>query len=148
MKTINSNFHLDIRNYITVNFTSLPQIIDLIGGVEINITEKEYRYVSGIPSAGKYLLTGAQALEFSRIRYIDSDFERSRRQRDVVEAAIVKMMNQPVTSYPGLMQEVFPLLKTNMESNAMLGLATSVVLNNIRTIDKMRFPLPSWAMDR
>ena len=94
----------------------------------------------GFPAAGKYLLTGAQALEFSRIRYIDSDFERSRRQRDVVEAAIVKMMNQPVTSYPGLMQEVFPLLKTNMESNAMLGLATSVVLNNIRTIEKMRFP--------
>ena len=85
-------------------------------------------------------MTGAQALQFSRIRYIDSDFELYHRQRDVVEAAIVKMMNQPVTSYPGLIQEVFPLLKTNMESNAMLGLASSVVINNIRTIEKMRFP--------
>jgi len=140
LKTINTNFHLDIRSYITVNFTSLPQIIDKIGGVEITITEKEFPNVSGIDKAGTYLLNGSQALQFSRIRYIDSDFERSRRQRDVVEAAIKKMFGQSLTSYPGLMKEVFPLLRTNMASGDMLKMATDTILNNIRTIEKMRYP--------
>lgn len=140
IKTINTNFHLDIRRYISVNFTSLPKIIDKLGGVEVTITEKEFPQVPGITAAGTYNLTGSQALAFARIRKIDSDFERSRRQRDVIEAAIKKMFTQPVTSYPNIMSEVFPLLKTNMSSTEMLGIGMSTVINNIRTIEKMRYP--------
>ncbi len=140
IKTLNTNFHLDIRKYIRVNFSSLPQIIDKLGGIEINITQAESTKMPGIDSSGVYNLTGKQALAFSRIRSIDSDIERSRRQRDVVEAAIKKMFSQPIASYPTTLKEIFPLLRTNMTSNEMFNLGVNTVMNNIRNIEKMRYP--------
>ncbi len=140
LRTLNSNFHLDIRDYATVNFTTLPKIIDILGGVSITVTNAEATKIAGISSAGTYNLTGAQALDYSRIRKIDSDFARAERQRTVIEAIIKKMLNSPVTSYPGILSKVLPLVTTNMKSNDILGLAGSVVTNGIRTIEQNRFP--------
>ncbi len=139
LRTLNSNFHLDIRDFATVNFTTLPKIIDIIGGVSVDITNAEAGQI-GLPGAGTYNLSGAQALTYSRIRYIDSDFVRAERQRTVIEAIIKKMLNSPVTSYPGILSKVLPLVTTNMKSNDILGLAGSVVTNGIRTIEQNRFP--------
>ena len=69
IKTINENFGLDIADYMSVNFTSLPVIIDILGGVEINITDEEVPHIPGVTSAGTYTLNGDQALSYSRIRY-------------------------------------------------------------------------------
>src|SRR5699024_9515777 len=96
--------------------------------------------ISGISSAGTYNLTGAQALDYSRIRKIDSDFARAERQRTVIEAIIRKMLKSPVTSYPGILGKVLPLVTTNMNSNDILRLAGSVVTNGIRNIEQNRFP--------
>jgi len=145
LKTINSNFNLDIRNYATVNFTTLPKIIDTIGGVKIKVTDAEATQIAGLSSGGTYNLTGAQALDYSRIRYIDSDFARSGRQRTVIEAIINKMLNSSVTSYPSILSKVLPMITTNMSSNDILGLATTVVTNGIRTIEQNRFPQDSLA---
>lgn len=143
LRTLNSNFHLDIRNYATVNFTTLPKIIDILGGVSITVTGAEATQISGVSSAGTYNLTGAQALQYTRIRKIDSDFARAGRQRTVIEAIINKMLKSPVTSYPNLLSKVLPLVTTNMKSNDILSLAGSVVTNGIRTIDQNRFPQES-----
>lgn len=140
LRTLNSNFHLDIRDYATVNFTTLPQIIDILGGISITVTNAEATKISGINGAGTYNLTGAQALDYSRIRKIDSDFARAGRQRTVIEAIIKKMLKSPVTSYPGILGKVLPLVTTNMKSNDILSLAGSVVTNGIRTIEQNRFP--------
>ena len=145
LKTINSNFHLDIRNYATVNFTTLPKIIDTIGGVKIEVTNAEATQIAGLSSGGTYNLTGAQALDYSRIRHIDSDFARSGRQRTVIEAIINKMLNSSVTSYPSILSKVLPMITTNMSSNDILGLATTVVTSGIRTIEQNRFPQDSLA---
>jgi anionic cell wall polymer biosynthesis LytR-Cps2A-Psr (LCP) family protein len=95
--------------------------------------------------AGTYTLNGEQALAYSRIRKIDSDFERSRRQRTVMQAIISKMMKRPVTSYPTLMKNLLPLVKTNMNSTDMLSLATKVVTSGISTIEQNRFPQDAYA---
>lgn len=145
LKTINSNFNLDIRNYATVNFTTLPKIIDTIGGVKIEVTNAEATQIAGLSSGGTYNLTGAQALDYSRIRHIDSDFARSGRQRTVIEAIINKMLNSSVTSYPSILSKILPMITTNMSSNDILGLATTVVTNGIRTIEQNRFPQDSLA---
>lgn len=139
LRTLNSNFHLDIRDYATVNFTTLPKIIDIVGGVSITVTSAEAGQI-GLSGAGTYNLSGAQALTYSRIRYIDSDFVRAERQRTVIEAIIQKMLNSPITSYPSILSKVLPLVTTNMKSNDILGLAGSVVTNGIRTIEQNRFP--------
>ncbi|MGB4588310.1 MAG: LCP family protein [Clostridiaceae bacterium] len=145
LKTINTNFHLDIRSYATVNFTTLPKIIDTIGGVKITVTNAEATQIAGLSSGGTYNLTGAQALDYSRIRHIDSDFARSGRQRTVIEAIINKMLNSSVTSYPSILSKVLPMITTNMSSNDILGLATTVVTSGIRTIEQNRFPQDTQA---
>ena len=145
LKTLNSNFHLDIKNFATVNFTTLPKVVDILGGVSIKVTSAEATKISGISSAGTYNLTGAQALEYSRIRKIDSDFVRSERQRTVMEAIIKKMLDKPVTSYPGILSKIMPLITTNMSANDILGIAGNVVTSGIRTVEQNRFPEDTYS---
>lgn len=145
LQTLNANFNLDIKNFMSVNFTSLPKIIDMIGGVSVKITNAEAGEIPGMTGAGTFTLNGEQALAYSRIRKIDSDFERSRRQRTVMQAIISKMMKRPVTSYPTLMKNLLPLVKTNMNSTDMLSLATKVVTTGIKTIEQNRFPQDNYA---
>ncbi|QNO15822.1 LCP family protein [Alkalicella caledoniensis] len=145
IKTINQNFGLDIRHFVSVNFTSMPAIIDAVGGVEVKITDREAREVPGINSGGTHLLNGQQALRFSRIRKIDSDFERSRRQRDVMESVIKAAFKTPVTSYPGMLNKVLPHLTTNLTSNQILSMGGRAVMNNISTIEQVQFPPASIA---
>ena len=145
IRTINRNFQLDIRHFVSVNMGSMPHIIDAIGGVEITVTDREATQMKDINSGGTYNLTGSQALYFSRIRRIDSDFERGRRQRDVMEATIQEAMRTPVTSYPGMLNRVFPYLTTNFSSNEMLNLGRKMVTQNIRTIEQNQYPDSSVA---
>ena len=144
IRTINSNFHLDIKNFASVNFTTLPQIIDILGGVNITLSSAEASQVPGA-SAGANTLNGAQALAYSRIRKIDSDFARSERQRTVMEAAIKKMLNQPLSSYPNVLSKILPLVTTNMNANDILGISGSVVTNGIRTVEQHRFPEDAYS---
>lgn len=145
LKTLNQNFHLDIRHFASVNFTTLPEIIDIIDGVEIKVTDTEATQIGGINSAGTYNLTGEQALTYSRIRKVDSDFARAERQRTVIEAIIQKTLKSSLTSYPGILSEVLPLVTTNMDSKEILSLATSVVTNGIRTVEQNRFPEENYS---
>lgn len=140
LKTLNSNFNLNIRDYATVNFTTMPVIIDSIGGIELTITNAESSKMPGVSKGGTYNLTGAQALAYSRIRKIDSDFKRAERQRNVIEAMINKLLKQPVTSYPSIMNKLLPLVTTNMSSKEIMSVGTSIVTNGIRSVEQNRFP--------
>ncbi|MBR0575603.1 LCP family protein [Proteiniclasticum sp. BAD-10] len=145
VKTLNTNFHLNIKDYATVNFTTLPKIIDILGGVTITVTKAEVPHIPGLTQAGTFNLKGDQALAYARIRKIDSDFARSERQRTVMKAIIDKMLKSPVTSYPGILSKILPLVTTNLSSSDILGMATSVVTNNIRTIEQNRYPEDAYA---
>lgn len=140
LRTLNSNFNLNIKDYATVNFTTMPKIIDTIGGIEITITNAESTKMPGVSGAGTYNLSGDQALAYSRIRKIDSDFNRAERQRNVIEAIINKLLTRPVTSYPSILSEILPLVTTNMSSTEIMGIGTSVITNGITTIEQNRFP--------
>lgn len=143
LKTLNSNFGLDIKYFATVDFSSLPKIIDSIGGIALTVTTSEAGTgeIPGISTAGTYNMTGKQALGFSRIRKVDSDFERGRRQRDVIQAIMNKMFTKSLASYPGTLSNVLPLISTNMSSGEMLALSTDVVTKNIKTFEQARYPL-------
>lgn len=145
LKTLNSNFNLDIKDFMAVNFTSLPKLINMVGGVSIKVTNAESGEIPGLTGGGTYNLNGDQALAYSRIRKIDNDFERSRRQRTVMEALLNKMLKRPVSTYPGLMKSFLPLVKTNMSGTDMLALGTKVATQGIRTIEQNRFPQDPYA---
>lgn len=112
-ETIEMNFHVRIDHYMKVDFFSFVDIIDGLGGVEVEIREEEVQYLNAylcdvnlltgrpaeedfLSGGGTYLLTGRQALAYSRIRYIGTDFGRTSRQRTVLQAAFRKMKQAPL----------------------------------------------------
>lgn len=143
LRTLNANFQLGIKDFITVNFTTMPKVIDIIGGITLSVTDKEASRISGIDRAGTYTFSGSQALAFARLRSIDNDFERSRRQRDVMNAVFSKMLSISAGSYPRIMGQIFPLLRTSLNSGEMIRLAGSAASNGIRKVEQMRFPQAS-----
>ncbi|MDZ7542580.1 LytR family transcriptional regulator, partial [Clostridium perfringens] len=98
VRTLNENFDLNIKEFMAVDFTSLPTIIDKLGGVTINIIPEEISHIPGITSAGNQVLNGKQALAYSRIRYASGgDYKRTERQRTVVDAIFNKLKDTTLT---------------------------------------------------
>jgi polyisoprenyl-teichoic acid--peptidoglycan teichoic acid transferase len=123
VRTLNENFDLNIKEFMAVDFTSLPTIIDKLGGVTINIIPEEISHIPGITSAGNQVLNGKQALAYSRIRYASGgDYKRTERQRTVVDAIFNKVKDTTLTEYPALVSEFLPFVKTNMSPNEILTL--------------------------
>lgn len=125
IRTLNYNFQMNIEDYVTVNFEQLASVIDAAGGVDITITEaervsanKNIREISSteplIQQSGTVHLTGAQAVGYSRIREIGGDDARTSRQRTVLNALFDQAMNLSWTSYPGLIREMIPMVKTSL----------------------------------
>ena len=105
-ETLENTFGVAINRTVTVNFSLLADLVDQLGGVEVEITEKERGHLNDIiadynadhgldggriAEAGMQRLDGRQALCYSRIRKIDSDFQRASRQQAVIAAMLRQM---------------------------------------------------------
>ena len=155
IRTINENFGLNIEDFVSVNFSSLPVIIDILGGVDIEITSEELEHInnyidslnsvegtysSHVTSTGLNHLDGIQALAYSRIRYTSGgDYKRTERQRTVLEALFTKLTSASISSYNSLLNEVLPYIKTNMNTADILSLGTKV-LGIGNNLEQDRFP--------
>ncbi|WP_300383427.1 LCP family protein [Clostridium sp.] len=155
LNTINQNFGLNIENYATVDFSSLPAIINLLGGIDIEITNDELGYINdyisslnsvegtnspGIYSSGLQHLDGIQALAYSRIRYTaGGDYERTQRHRTVLNSLFKTLVNKPVTSYPAMLSEILPYVQTNLGTSEILSIGTDV-LSIGNNLEQDRFP--------
>lgn len=145
IKTLNQNFNLNIEDFVAVNFTTMPKIIDKIGGITVDITSEEVSYIQGIESAGTYNLTGDQALDYSRIRYATGgDYVRTERQRTVLTKIFEKILAMNPTKYPGLLSEVLPMVKTNFNSAEILELGAEVLSMGVASLEQERFPLDGY----
>ena len=141
LKTLNENFGLNISEVMIVNFNSLIEIIDKLGGVNINITDEEVSHIPGVSFSGEQLLNGAQALTYSRIRYASGgDYKRTERQRTVISAIFNKLKNTPMAQYPELVNKFLPYIKTNISTSKLLGLATEFSGLAMEDIKHDRFP--------
>lgn len=145
IKTLNENFDLNIQDFVAVNFDSLPKIIDMLGGVTVDVTEEEVSHISGINSAGTYNLTGAQALAYSRIRYATGgDYVRTERQRTILTKMYEKILNINQTQYTSLLSEGLSMLQTSLDYSKILELGTEVLKMGITTLEQERFPLDGY----
>lgn len=155
LNTINTNFDLAIDKFITVNFTSLPKVIDKLGGIDINLTQGDLKYINGyiknldninktdspdITSTGMHHLDGTQALAYCRIRYDGGDQRRTQRQRTVIEAVFKKMKNTPVTQYPAILNELLPLVTTNISANEFISLGKDIVDTGATQFEDLKVP--------
>lgn len=126
--TIEYNFHIDIDHYVMVDFEMFTQIIDELGGVEVEVTEKEAKFIRSTTrhkdmESGEVTLDGAKALVYCRIRKLDSDYMRTARQRKVISALIQKVAKTDIGTLIETVQTVFPLIQTDMNEAELTGLA-------------------------
>ena len=151
VKTIEYNFGVDIDNYVTVDYSAFVKIIDQLGGVSITITNAEAKLInqnSGESAnkklaVGTALLTGKQALYYSRIRCIDSDFGRTERQRKVVTGIVNKLKTANVSTILNLTNDVFPLVTTNMNKDTILALVQNAPTTMSYPVSQSRLPADS-----
>lgn len=126
MSTLNTNLDLDITEFATVNFTATKDIINAIGGVEIEVTDAEAKSIPRITKGGKYLLDGEQALAYGRIRKIDSDYKRTERMRTVVMAVFEKAKTMSITELNKLANQLLPEIYTNISATEILALIPKI----------------------
>jgi polyisoprenyl-teichoic acid--peptidoglycan teichoic acid transferase len=157
IRTLNENFQLNIKDYITVDFFSLEKIINALGGVQINVTKEELSLINEyvtetaaiekvtppvLPKAGLQKLNGMQAVAYSRIRHTaGGDYERTERQRTVLTALFNKVQEGGVTKYPSIVSTVLPFTETSIDKLDMISMGTSVLTSGTKTLDQERFPL-------
>ncbi len=129
-ETLELNFGVHVDGNIEVDFTQFAQVIDLLGGVEIELRQDEANVINKVSgrglSAGTALLTGQEALTYARIRKLDSDFGRTERQRKVLNSLIRKFKNSDLNTLLKLLDEVLPLVTTDMTQAEIVSLATQV----------------------
>lgn len=156
LKTMNYNFNLQIDKFVQVDLHNLPIVIDKLGGVELNVTSDEVKYINNyirnidaengtdtppVSGTGKQLLNGTQASAYCRIRYTEGrDFKRTERQRDVLEALFIKFKDTPITQVPSIISDLLPLVTTNMSNTEMIGIASDVLSMGVTNINQARFP--------
>ena len=160
IKTLNENFDLNIEDFASVNFETLPKIIDELGGIELEIDEDELEYVNGytahlnsingtnepaLESVGLQHVSGTQALAYCRIRYTSGgDYKRTERHREVLTEIFKKIETIPVTSYPSLLSEILPMVNTSLDYNEILELGTEVLKLGDSSLELERFPLDDY----
>lgn len=167
MKTIEHNFHIDISNYVIVNFNSFSSIIDALGGVVVEVKDSELnelnKYIPEcfeasikkkntqmklIEKAGTQKLNGYQALSYSRIRKNDSAIERDNRQRKVLQALLNEVSTINVFEIPKVLNAVFPYIKTNMDFNDILNYSKKVLKMANFNIAQLEFPIQEYSKDQ
>lgn len=136
---LNENLDMDIEHYVTVNFNSLIDVIDAVGGVEIEVTEEEIPYINaycmeiidvtgigsgGVEEPGLQTLNGVQATAYARIRYTSGDdFKRAERQRAVLTKVIEKLQGASLSQINKIIDKVFPEVSTNFTLTEILDYA-------------------------
>ena len=122
--TIELNFRIKIDKYVVVDFTAFEKAVDLLGGVDVELTEGEANAVSRELREpigyGMQHLNGRQALMYSRIRYLDNDFMRTSRQRKVINEIIKKAKTMDLSTMLALADEILPMVSTNLTNSEIL----------------------------
>lgn len=143
--TLEYNFGIRIVNYAMVDFKIFSSIIDELGGVEVEVTEKEADFINRTTrqtvKSGKTVLNGDEALVYCRIRYLDSDFMRTKRQRKVMEAIVSKVKSSgPFTMY-GLAEVILPQVKTDITKGSMMLLGLGALGYMGYDVEQLRIPI-------
>ena len=156
INTLNRNFDLNIKDFVSVNFSTLPKIIDKLGGVDIDVDAEELNYINGyinsinningtsspnISSVGVQHMDGTKAMAYCRIRYTSGgDYKRTERHREVLSEIFSKVISLNVTTYPSLLNEILPMVETSLKSSDILDLGNEVLKMGKSTLEQERFP--------
>lgn len=152
---LNTNMDLNITDYVTVGFGGLIDAVDALGGIEMEITEKEISHLNNyqlsmakdmgvdytpVENSGVQLLNGMQATAYCRIRYGGGDdFRRAERQRDVLTAMMNKAKGASVSELTDMVNAILPQVQTSLGLNDILSVLGSVAGYNVVASDGFPF---------
>lgn len=145
-ETVETNFGVKVDGDIEVDFNNFKKVIDMLGGVDIKLTKKEAQYLHDTEgwdlSAGVNRLNGKQALAYSRIRKLDSDYRRAERQRNVISSLINRYKSLSLPEMLSMVEDILPLVTTNMSKSDIISYAIEVapILPNAE-MNTMRIPV-------
>ena len=168
MKTVNELFDMNIRYYVMVNFFGFGKVAQQLGGVEVDVDEQEmnlineriveqykFAYLNGImdfDTEQKFLeqygenihLNGNQTLAYARIRKTDGgDYKRTTRQQIVLNKLLAKLKKLNALEMTQLLYNNLDMVKTNLEPETILAIATKVVGNGLGDMETFRLPQPN-----
>ena len=148
MKTLNQALDLNISNYVVVNFKAVADLVDAVGGIEVNVEEYEIQQLnkytietaenigredySLVEEAGTQTLEGVQAVSYGRIRKgVGDDFKRTERMRTVITLVMEKMKGMSFGELKDIIDMMTPQVQTNLSMGNILGLAIRLPQYNI-----------------
>lgn len=159
LETIKQNLDIEVNRYVQVNFQAFANLIDAVGGVELELTNdevqlvnaylNEYNMLENRPIDTDYLptnasgllhLNGPQALAYSRNRYIGSDFGRTERQRKILEAVFRQFPASVLTNLDDMIEGILPNLTTNISKSECYAL--SLDAPKLMTYDLVQASIP------
>lgn len=140
IQTLNYNFDLDLNRYVSFNYDAIEKIIDAIGGVYIEVLEKEVPHITGVSSSGWQRLNGAQAMGYMRVRYADSDYVRMERQTNVIKAVFSEINSLSYTELLSLLNECLPYIETNISKDEIIKLGLQALKVDFGNIEQYQIP--------
>lgn len=158
VETVEKNFKIQIDRYASVDFFVFMDIVDQMGGVDLEISDEEFLVANAyinelnvlldepygtdwLPGGGPHHLNGKQALGYSRIRYVgDADFERTKRQRTVLEQIFNKVKDYNLIELNSLLNIILPEITTDLTEGEAITLALS--MNAYKKYDLKQYRLP------
>ena len=148
--TLSYNFGVRADYNVEIDFNGFMDAVDLVGGLDIELTQQEANYLNRrgnwdiednqgwTLTAGVNHLNGSQALAYSRIRAIGNDFERTNRQRIVLNALLDKAKTLTVSELYDLIKGVIPMITTDMSNAQIMGLAVECIplLSDLKVVSQ------------
>lgn len=139
LNMLNKNLDLNITDYVSVDFNAVVLAVDAVGGIELDLTSEEVKYINGyidevaevtgnggqhITSPGLQTVNGVQATAYARIRYTSgADFKRTERQRDVIAKVFEKVKQASLFDLNSIVDTLLPEISTSLDLTEMLGMA-------------------------
>ena len=165
---LNKNLDLDIEHYATFNWRAVADVITMLGGVDIDITQKEFRYMNAyihetsieskvneknpaaeyIKGPGMQHLDGVQAVAYARLRYMDDDFTRTKRQREVISQVLANAKKADLATLTNVIDTVLPQIAFNVDVGDILELAKGVNRYNIVGSEGFPYDLTTQMMGK
>lgn len=156
IKMLNMNLDMDITNFITVNYQSLIDLVDGLGGIYVDVSKAELKHINNyqitikediglsgytpVKETGNQLLNGLQVAAYCRIRYdlAGGDFDRASNQREIIRAIEEKAKKTDLATLTNVFNKVIEEIYTSLDSKDLLDLVTNI--NNYRIVEEGGFP--------
>lgn len=151
LECVRSHFKLDVDKYVRVNFKVFEDLINAVGGVDINLTSLEAKALNQEVDtnteklsrwiyAGENHLNGYEALQYCRLRYIDDDFARIKRQRKTIAAIKEQCKDLSLGELNDAADAVLPMVQTNLDKSQIISLMASIPQLLDSEMDDMTIP--------